>query len=142
MLSAKPIMTVADFKAIQLDQHSKLAEKYMPVILKALDGYEGMTGMEKKAYSILKDWNYSMGSKSSAASIFEILYLQFIRCTFSDELGEVLFTRYNGVFSISRNATDQIIDLIDSPWFDDVTTGDRVESLDNNITCAFTKAVT
>ncbi len=142
MLSAKPSLSVADFKAIQLDQHSKLAEKYMPVILKALYGYDNMGEMEKMAFSILKDWDYSMGPESIAASIYETLYLQFIRCTFSDELGEDMFARYNGITSISRNATDQIIDLINSPWFDDVTTGNRVESLDNNIICAFTKAVT
>jgi penicillin amidase len=141
MLSAKSMLSVSDFKAIQLDQHSKLAEKYMPVILKALDDYDNMTDLEKKAHTLLKDWDYSMGTKSIPASIFEITYLQFIRCTFSDELGEDLFARYNGVSAVSRNATDQLIDLKDSPWFDDVATGDHVESLDNNMICAFSKAI-
>jgi penicillin amidase len=141
LLSAKDILSVEDFKAIQLDQQSKLAEKYMPSILNALAGYKGMNTTESRANEMLKKWNFSMNSRSSAASIFEMLYLEFIRCTFADELGENLFDSFNGVSSISRIGTDQIIDKKISLWFDDVSTRNKTEEFDDMVVCAFTKAV-
>jgi penicillin amidase len=141
LLSAKDILSVEDFKAIQLDQQSKLAEKYMPSILNALAGYKGMNTTESRANEMLKKWNFSMNSKSSAASLFEMLYLEFIRCTFADELGENLFDSFNGVSSISRISTDQLIDKKFSLWFDDVSTRNKTEEFDDMVVCAFTKAV-
>jgi penicillin G amidase len=141
LLSAKPILSVEDFKTIQLDQHSKLAGKYMPVILHALSGFKITDGIEKKVLALLKDWDYSMDRTNGAAAVFETFYLHFIRCTFADELGP-LFESYNGTTSVSRNAMDQLMDLKSSPWFDDLKTKDRVETLQNAIMCAFSEAVT
>jgi penicillin amidase len=141
LLSAKEILSVEDFEAIQLDQQSKLAEEYMPSILGALSKNKHMNPSESRAYDILKSWNYGMNSKSAAASIFESFYLQFIRCTFTDELGEELFISFNGVNSINRTATDQLITGKVSPWFDDVATGNKTENFDDMVVCAFTKAV-
>jgi penicillin G amidase len=141
LLNAKEIFSVEDFEAIQLDQHSKMAEKYMPAILNALNNFRGMNPSEKRAYEILKGWNYSMDSKSAAAAIFEMLYLQFVRCTFADELGDGVFSSLNGVSSITRIATDQLIDSKISSWFDDVTTGNKAEDFNDMIVCAFTKTI-
>jgi penicillin G amidase len=140
MLTAKPVLTVDDFKEMQSDQHSSLAKKYMPAIRRALEADSALNETEKKAWVLLKGWDYSMDKKSGAAAIFETLYLHLIRCTFSDELGKQ-FADFNGVTSISRNAMDQLMDLKDSPWFDDVTTSDRKESLDDDIACSFHGAV-
>jgi penicillin amidase len=141
LLTAKETLSVADFKAIQLDQKSKLAEKYLPAILHALAGYKNMNATESRAYEILKEWDFSMDSKRSAASLFEMMYLQFIRCTYADELGDELFANFNGITSISRIATDQLIDNKVSPWFDDVATGNKIEKFDDMVISAFTKAV-
>lgn len=141
MLSGKEVLSVDDFRAIQLDQQSKLAEKYLPDILKALAGYTGMNATEKHAVQLLKDWNFVMGGTSAAAALFETFYLQFIHCTFADELGEELFRSFNGVTLVSRNSTDQLFESKSSPWFDDVTTNDKTENFDEIIVCAFSGAV-
>ena len=141
LLTTKEILSVADFKAIQLDQKSKLAEKYLPAILHALAGYKDMNATESRAYEILKEWDFSMDSKRSAPSLFEMMYLQFMRCTYADELGDELFADFNGISSISRIATDQLIDSKVSPWFDDVATGNKTEKFDDMVICSFTKAV-
>ena len=124
MLEDKKILAPDDFKAIQNDQHSRLAEKYMPSILRSLEAHAGWNDTEKKALTLMKNWDYSMDKKSGAAAIFETLYLQLIKCTFADELGP-RFADFNGVTSISRNAMDQLMDLKDSPWFDDITSPDK-----------------
>jgi penicillin amidase len=141
MLEDKKILSVDDFKAIQNDQHSRLAEKYMPSILRSLEAHAGWNDTEKKALTLMKNWDYSMDKKSSAAAIFETLYLQLIKCTFADELGP-RFVDFNGVTSISRNAMDQLMDLKDSPWFDDIATPDKKETINEAIVCSFIGAVT
>jgi len=141
LLSSKKVLSVEDFEAIQLDQHSKLAEKYMPSILNALNSFKNMTPTETQAYEILKSWNFSMDKKSTAAALFETLYLQFIHCTFADEMGNGLFDSFNGVSSISRIAADQLIDNKISVWFDDVTTGNKTEKFDDIVIIAFSEAV-
>lgn len=140
MLEDKKILSVDDFKNIQNDQHSTLAEKYMPAILRSLEAHTGWNDTERNALALMKRWDYSMDKKSSAAAIFETLYLQLITCTFADEMGS-RFTDFNGVTSISRNAMDQLMDLKDSPWFDDITTPDKKETINEAIVCSFSGAV-
>ena len=65
MLDDKKILSVDDFKAIQNDQHSRLAEKYMPVILKSLEAQSNMNDVEKKSLKILQDWDYAMDADKS-----------------------------------------------------------------------------
>lgn len=141
LLSAKGLLTVDDFKAIQLDQHSELAKKYLPGMLVSLSGYTDMNTVEKQAVEILSEWNYDMSGSSPAAAVFEKLYWHLVRCTYSDELGSELFSGLNGVTSITRNATDQLIDSKISPWFDDVTTPDKTEDYNAVVHCAFTTAI-
>jgi len=54
LLSAKELLSVEDFKSIQLDQKSKMAERYMPFIMNALSETKNMNPVESKAYEILK----------------------------------------------------------------------------------------
>jgi penicillin G amidase len=140
LLEDKEILTPDDFKSIQNDQHSRLAEKYMPPILRSLDAHTGWNDTEKKALEMMKNWDYSMDKKSGAAAIFESLYLQLIKCTFEDELGS-RFADFNGVTSVSRNAMDQLMDLKDSPWFDDINTPDRKEMINEAVVCSFSNSV-
>jgi penicillin G amidase len=141
MLEDKNILSIDDFKAIQNDQHSRLAEKYMPSLLRSLEAHAGWNDAEKKALAMLKNWDYSMDRKNGAAAIFETLYLRLIQCTFADELGP-RFLDFNGVTSISRNAMDQVLEIKDSPWFDDITTPDKKEAINEAIVCSFSGAVT
>ena len=138
MLSIKENISVKDFIEIQLDQRSKLAEKYMPGILAALQTYRSGNATETKAFELLKDWNYQMTSSSQAATIFESMYLQFMHCTYADELGEGLFESFNGTTSISRTATDQFFEKGTSAWFDNIQTQDKQEAFNDMVICAFT----
>jgi penicillin amidase len=140
LLAARDQLTVDDFMKIQLDQHTALAEKYLPVILPVLTADTGFNETEKQALEALQGWNYDMDAKGAAPLLFETFYNQFIRCTFSDELAG-LFEKFTGVSSLSRNATDQLIDAGSSPWFDDVQTTAKVENFNDVIRCAFTGAV-
>jgi penicillin amidase len=139
MLSAKNILTPEDMIHIQLDQKSKMAEKYLPLFLNALSDYKIANNSEMKALEILKGWNYEMLISSAAPTIFESLYLQLAQCIYADELG-ALYSGFNGVPSVSRVATDQLIDLGISSWFDNVNT-EATEDFNSVVACAFSGTV-
>jgi penicillin amidase len=141
LLEAKELHSISDFQNIQLDQKSKLAEKYLPGILQVLGKYQTNSKIESTALGLLKQWDLNMSSTSQAASIFEALYLRMQSCIFSDELGSRLFGSFKSVSSISRNATDQIMDNRVSEWFDDFHTQDTLESFKDMVICAFQKTV-
>jgi penicillin G amidase len=141
LLGSKEIFNVEDFQSIQLDQRSKLAEKYLPAMLNALNGFIGMNAEESKAYEILKNWDYKMDSQSAAAAIFETMYMQFIRFTFADELGNDLFESFKNVSSISRISTDQLMERKSSVWFDDVSTEEKTEIFNDAVVNAFSVSV-
>src|SRR5512133_921281 len=135
MLTAKDILSVDDFREIQLDKHSKLAERYLPLILNALKGYKIRNTSEQAALDALAKWNYRMDANSNAALIFESTYLQMLRCVYEDEMGENLFGRFNGTTSISRNAFDNIFETRVSEWFDDKNTRGKTESFSDMAIC-------
>jgi penicillin amidase len=141
MLTAREKLTVEDFKAMQLDQYSKLAEKTLPVFLAALREQKNLTPLESHALKILSDWNYFMDSRKSAPLIFESLYWQFIRCTYSDEMGDQLYQSFLGVGSISRSAADRIIESGASEWFDDISTPEQAELLKDIVGISFSQTV-
>ncbi|MBN1144868.1 MAG: penicillin acylase family protein [Bacteroidales bacterium] len=142
LLNAKDRLSVEDFKSIQLDRYSKMAEKYMPVIIGALSGNTNLTATESQAYEVLKSWNFEMEADGAAPLIFESIYVNLIGCIYSDELGTALFDRYLRLGSIWRNATDGLIEAGVSEWFDDVTTNNTKEEFKDVIACAFTKSIT
>jgi len=140
LLSQKSVLTVEDFKTMQLDHYSKLAEKYMAVFLPVLANSKKWNEVEKQALILLQEWDFFMDKEKSAPAIFETLYLHFIRCVFADELGQI-FENFNGVTSMSRNATDQLIERKDSPWFDNVSTSEITETIDSMVVCAYAEAI-
>jgi penicillin G amidase len=141
LLSVNQKLSVDDFRAIQLDQKSKLAERYMPVLINALSGFNNMSQIESKSFEILRGWDYTMNSNSPAAAIFETFYLQFIRSTFEDELGNDLFVSFNDVSSVSRIATNQLINNRTSVWFDNITTANKTETESDIIISSFIQSV-
>lgn len=140
MIMEKDTLTIGDFKSIQLDQHSDLAKKYMPVFLQAIERRKNNSEVEEKAINILREWNYNMSASSPEASLFETMYHYLRECIFRDELGTQLFDNFNSTSSISRNVTDRLIGEKESLWFDDTGTPEN-ETMDDMIYCAFLKAI-
>lgn len=142
MLKETEVITPGDFITIQLDQHSDLARKYAPVFIQAVEKQSNLTPLEQQALQIFSKWDYSMDAGSAAASVFELCWVEFIRCIFSDELGDELFRSFNATSSVSRNAIETLYDERNSEWFDNITTPEKIESVDDIAYCAFSAAVT
>lgn len=133
MLEEKEILGTEDFKRMLRDQHSHFAMSMTPLYLEALG--EHASGEYQAAYEALASWDYDMNVSSSAALIFEIMFLELNRAMFEDELGEQYDQlAYN---SIAENLIEKTRVTGQSLWCDNVLTPDIKESFHNNIQTAF-----
>ncbi len=122
LLTQKDKLSVNDFKAIQLDQKSKMAEQMLPVLLNSLESFNDLTSLQMEGLNLLKNWDGDMNKNSQAAAIFETFYNNLRQDIFADELGKELFDKLNGASSIIRPAIYRIIEEKGSVWVDDITT--------------------
>ena len=74
LLKEKEKFSVDDFKAMQLDHLSKLAEKYMPALLRAIADEKGFTETQKQAANTLRQWDFHMRADAAAPLLFECIY--------------------------------------------------------------------
>jgi penicillin G amidase len=133
MLEEKEILGTADFKRMLRDQLSHFAMKMTPLYLEALQDHS--SGEYQAAFQALADWDYDMQSTSSAALIFEIMFLELNRAMFQDELGE--HYRQLAYNPIAKNLIEKTRVKGESLWCDNVNTPDHTESFHDNILTAF-----
>ena len=141
LLAAKDKFSVDDFRAIQLDQKSKMAEKYMPALIRAIDNKPDFSEIQKKAAEELRQWDYTMKPDAAAPMLFEYTYLQTMRNLYDDEMGKELGEKFFENTSVSRISTDQIWQQGASLWTDDVNTPGVAESLPDILLKSFKEAV-
>jgi penicillin amidase len=133
MLEEKEVFGTEDFKRMHRDQNSLFARIMTPVYLDALR--DQASGENRAAYQVLEEWDYDMRASSSAALIFEIMWLELNRAMFQDELGE--FYSQLAFSAIAENLIEKTRVTGQSLWCDDVNTQDKKESFQDNIRIAF-----
>jgi penicillin amidase len=141
LLTAKEKFSIDDFKSIQLDQHSTMAEDYMPALLGAIRNEQNFTELQKQAASALKQWNCDMKADAAAPLLFESVYLQTIRNLFDDEMGDKLGGEFLDISQASRISTDQIWLRGASLWSDDINTPGITESFSDILLKSFRETV-
>jgi penicillin amidase len=141
VLSGKEVLLEEDFIKLQLDQKSKLAEKYLPLILNAIDSNKLQLKLEKEGFGILKKWDGSYNKENIAASIFETCYEKLIENIFSDELGDELYNRLLKAFKVVRITLDKIVEREGSKWLDNISTENYTESLNDIIEESYKNAI-
>jgi len=139
MLNEKEILGTDDFKRMLGDHTSHFARKMTPIYLEALK--DNTEGIYQSACQILEQWDYNLEATSSAALIYEILWLELNRAMFLDELGEKLFPMMLDNAIIPRNLINRVRITGESGWCDDVNTAYKKESFHDNIRTAFYQAV-
>lgn len=139
MLQEKEVLGTDDFKRMLRDQTSHLAMKMTPAYLAALQ--DNTEGIHKKAYRILEQWDYNLDASSSAALIYEMLWLELNRAIFQDELGDKLYPLFLQNRIISENLINRIRITGKSLWCDNINTSQESESFQDNIRTAFNATV-
>lgn len=140
MLTEKEKLNADDFKAMQADCNSIFARKFNPVFLSALEKGK-WNETESKAFDLLKNWNNELTTESSATLIFEQMYKEFMFAVFHDELGDDLYAALIKQDLLPSYLLDKTRITQTSAWFDNASTNDVLETMDDNLRSAFKNSV-
>ena len=141
MLAGKDKFSVDDFKAMQLDQYSKMAELYMPALIQVIQNDTGFNETQKQAANALRQWDFVMKADAAAPLLFECIYLQTMQNLYSDEMGKDLVSKFKEISQVSRISTEQIWLNGSSLWTDDIKTPGVTESFSDILLKSFAEIV-
>lgn len=133
---------IEEFIKIQSDQNSVYAAKLVPVLLKALENNRSdFSSAESGAYELLLNWKYTMSPEDPASSIFEQTYLELTKGIFEDETGKELYPKLIEQDMLPTYLIDALASGKQSIWTDNITSSDRKETFEDNLSGAFRNAV-
>lgn len=129
--------TVADMERFQLDSLSIHARELRPVLLAT----EPETEAERRALELVAEWDLRQDASSPAASVFQTWYRALLAESVGDELGDELFREYRRYYWVHGPMMEDLAARPEDPWFDDVGTDDRAETLPEISARALRRAV-
>ena len=122
------------FQMMHADTYDASAEAFVPLLLQMESDFE--RNNESIAFDSLKNWDYQARSDSQAAAVYESFWRQLLKYTFNDELPEDYpTTGGDRWFEVTRNMTAA------SPWWDDVSTTEVIETREDILRKSFVEAV-
>ncbi len=127
-------MTADTMRTIQFDSWNENASFLVPRITGAK-----VTGATADAVKTLTAWDFTQPADSAPAAYFNVFWKNLLLDTFGDELPEdFLPDGGDRWFTVVRTLWDDPKD----PWWDDVTTKDKVETRDDAVVRALDEATT
>ncbi len=129
------------FMKLQTDQLSPLAVRMKDRIVRVMSDRKDLDGTCGEALQMLAAWDCVMGPANPEAALFDAWYVAFMKNTFGDEMGDKLYGQFLSQPEVPAYAVDQLFRKGESKWFDDVTTPDRRESMEDIIDRSFRVAV-
>lgn len=125
LLSRSTPPSVDEHWQFQRDTKNLMAVELGPVMSQALLAHEDT----KVLGQILAEWNYRDDRDQAAPTIFQLVYRDFCRLAFRDELGDDLTAiLLNEGYFWQERLQDMVLDGA-SPWFDNVVTKDKRETM-------------
>jgi penicillin amidase len=116
------------------DDYDASATNLVPLLLNM--GPQFTTPNETAAIDLLKSWDYQARADSSAAAVYETFWRAFLKNTFNDELPEKYWAGGGDRwFEVVRNLD------ANSPWWDDKSTPNTVETRDEIMKKSFSEGV-
>ncbi|MCP4137756.1 MAG: penicillin acylase family protein [bacterium] len=142
MLLAKEKFSVEDFKVMQNDQKSIMAGGMKTKLVSSLKKMKNPDSIQKKAITMIENWDCILDKESPEAAIFEWFYLSLMENIFKDELGEELYQKFIEIYYIiPQSAIENFWARENSIWFDDVTTSGIKENFDQVVWKSFKDAL-
>lgn len=136
-LTAMKNITVADMKALQVDNYNLKAADILPTLLNFLTP-DSLNATELKAYETLKKWNFLNEKEQKAPTIWTVFWEElktFIWDEFPDAEQQPL------PYPSEYSTTQLIIKHPSHPFMDDKRTTDVKETVVDLIPKAFSKAI-
>lgn len=141
MLERKERLSVGDFKRIQADQMSKLAERFKPVIVAELHRSEDWSPLERQALDRLVSWDGVLAASSPEASIFETFLSQFAENLLLDDMGDELYADFLDSGVLLDYTIQNTMSAQDSLWSDDRSTPEKKENFRDIVQNSFRDTV-
>ncbi|HAC92229.1 MAG TPA: penicillin acylase family protein, partial [Planctomycetaceae bacterium] len=121
--------TVDDHWSIQRDTKNLMAQSVTPQLVAALSADDRTARLA----DVLRAWDYHDDIDQSAPTVFQTVYSELAKATFSDELGEELAIKMLGNWYYWQERFESLVLDGTSHWFDDITTTEVTESMDQMI---------
>lgn len=122
LLRGQEKFSVEDFQRMQADVESPHAKEIVPLILQAYEKKGSVSAGTAEALTYLRNWDYRMRREDVATSVFQSFFLNVVRNTFRDEMGERLAALYDTLASIPMTVTTRLLKEGTSSWFDNINT--------------------
>ncbi|NIM11827.1 MAG: hypothetical protein GTO45_06885 [Candidatus Aminicenantes bacterium] len=142
MLAKVKQLSIDDFKRMHGDFKSKHVERFLADIIIILKESADLNEDEREALARLSTWNGVLSKESTAATIFEHMYMVMVKNLVKDELGETLYRRYLGDKTLIRNLMVNTWKNKDTQckWCDDINT-EKKETFNDWIRTSFKETI-
>lgn len=129
MAEDKDGLSVDDHWSIQRDTKNLLAEAVTPLLIDALAEDETTQPLA----DVLRGWDCHDTVDQSAPTVFQTVFTEFARETFEDELGTETADLMLGTWYFWQERLLHMIRAGQSSWFDDQSTSDVTETMEDLI---------
>ncbi|MFP8488711.1 penicillin acylase family protein [Gracilimonas sp. Q87] len=113
--------TYKEFESLQNDSYSNFAAKLTPLILEILRDQEAYNFDLPISY--LENWNFEYSMSSTAASIFDVFFLNFTKNSLQDDFGNEAYENFIHHETIPVRTMTSLIET-ESSLFDNINTGE------------------
>ncbi|MBO6586793.1 MAG: penicillin acylase family protein [Gracilimonas sp.] len=137
VLTADSTLGYNQFQSLQNDSYSAFAAKLTPKILEIIKNQDAYNFDLPISY--LENWNYKYDLKSTAASIFDVFFVNFTENTLKDDFGDVAYSNFIHHENIPVRTMSSLIDT-ESSFFDDLTT-ESVETKEDMVVKSMQDAI-
>jgi penicillin amidase len=137
VLTADSTLGYNQFQSLQNDSYSAFAAKLTPKILEIIKNQD--TYNFDLPISYLENWNYKYDLKSTAASIFDVFFVNFTENTLEDDFGKVAYSNFIHHENVPVRTMSALIDT-ESSFFDDLST-ETVESKEDMVVKSMQDAI-
>ena len=137
ILTADSTLGFEQFQQLQNDSYSAFAAKLTPKILEIIKNQDAYNFDLPISY--LENWNYKYDLKSTAASIFDVFFVNFTRNTLKDDFGDVAYSNFIHHENIPVRTMTSLIDT-ESSLFDNLST-DSVETKEDMVVRSMQDAI-
>lgn len=141
MLKEKEKLSADDFKRMQGDQKSKMAEKFTRYFLTHLVAKAGLSESEKEVYELMRKWDYTLLKERPEGLIFEKWYYLTGINLVKDQMDSLMLTEFVGEKTFFENFLENMVVKPNDTWADDITTKEVTESFGDIIGLSFQQTV-
>ena len=138
LLDKKDDFTKEDVAAMTYDVKSSTVSEIIKSLLKSVDKSD-LTASERKAYSILENWDGTYLKTAVAPTIYNRFLYEFLKETYQDELGSSFELFINS--QLQDEVLPNQVNRKNSVWWDNISTKNKVETKEDILQQSFKTSI-